>query len=81
MPPASPSVIRLPVQRPDYRNNGKYQFVVGYTGGGAEECVHLDRDEIARRLGERHGPGTLVDDGVDLWWEQPSLPLPALVTP
>jgi hypothetical protein len=64
-----PETVRLPVQRPDYRNNGKYQFVMGYTAGGAEECVHLTRDEICGRLTTRAGPGVLVDDGVDLWWE------------
>lgn len=56
---------------PDYRNNGKYQFATGYTGGGAEMCVHLGFEEVAERLTVRHGPGTLVDDGTDLIWMQP----------
>lgn len=60
---------RRPVEQPSYRNNGEYQFVVGYTGGGAEECVHLSAVEITRRLTESAGPGKLIDDGVDLWWE------------
>lgn len=58
--------------QPDYRNLGKYQFVTGYTGGGAEKCVHLTFAEIAARLRERHGDGRLVDDGTDLIWMQPA---------
>jgi len=53
---------------PDYRNNGKYQFVTGYTGGfTAEMCVHLDFDEVKERLQAKYGKDTvLVDDGTDL---------------
>jgi hypothetical protein len=65
-------LVRHPIERPEYRNNGEYQFVKGYTGGGAEMCVHLNRDQISSRCEQKLGPGTLVDDGVDLWWEQPS---------
>jgi hypothetical protein len=61
--------IRHPIQRPDYRNNGKYQFVKSITGSGAEACVHLTAEEIAERTEKKHGPGKLVDDGTDLWWE------------
>ena len=56
---------------PDYRNAGKFQFVTGYTGGGAEMCVHLTFEEVAKRLAKKHGDGELVDDGVDLIWMQP----------
>jgi len=52
--------------RPDYRNDtkhGQYQFVVGYTGFGAKECVHLTFEQIKERLTESHGPGKLEDDG------------------
>lgn len=55
---------------PDYRNNGMYQFITGYTGWGNPECVHLSADEIAKRAEALHGPGKLVDDGEQLWWEQ-----------
>ena len=58
--------------QPDYRLLGRYQFVTGYTGGGAEMCVHLTFVEIAARLRERHGDGRLVDDGTDLIWLQPA---------
>jgi hypothetical protein len=68
--PAPPAPTRHLIQRPDHRNNGKYQFVTGYTGGGAEACVHLSPDEVAARCREQRGPGTLVDDGTDLWWDQ-----------
>jgi len=63
-------VIRHLVQRPDYRNHGQYQFVTWYTGGGAEACVHLTREQISDRLRDQKGPGILVDDGENLWWEQ-----------
>lgn len=56
------------VQRPDYRNNDKYQFVTFITGGGAVGCVHLTAEEISERLTKTMGSGHLVDDGVDLWW-------------
>ena len=58
------------VERPSYRENGQYQFIVWYTGGGNPECVHLSPEEISERLRAQVGPGTLVDDGLDLWWEQ-----------
>ena len=53
---------------PNYRNNGKYQFVTGYTGGfAAEMCIHLTFDEIKERLQEKYGKDTLlVDNGTDL---------------
>ncbi len=56
--------------KPDHRNNGAFQFVTGYTGGGAEMCVHLRQDEVAERLAKKHGPGELVDDGTELIWMQ-----------
>lgn len=64
-------MIRKLIQCPDFRNNGKYQFVVGY-GGGMQtvECIHLEPSEISARLEAREGLGRLVDDGVNLWWEQ-----------
>jgi hypothetical protein len=68
--PAPPAPTRHLIQRPDHRNNGKYQFVTGYTGGGAEMCVHLGLEEIAERCRAKLGPGTLIDDGIDLWWDQ-----------
>jgi hypothetical protein len=63
-------LFKLPlVITPDYRNNGKFQFVTGYTGGfAAEMCVHLTWEEIEERLKEKHGPGVLTDDGTDLIW-------------
>ncbi len=54
---------------PDYRNNGKFQFVTGYTGGfAAPMCVHLTWEEIEERLTKNHGSGVLTDDGTDLIW-------------
>ncbi len=64
---------RLRLERPDHRNNGKYQFVKGWTGGGAEACVHLTSEEIAERCARMVGPGTLEDDGIDLWWVKTKL--------
>lgn len=65
---------------PDYRNLGNYQFVTGWTGGGAEMCVHLTFEEISKRLRAKHGDGRLVDDGTDLIWMQPiDTGLPKLV--
>ena len=67
-------MINLPAEltriTPDYRNNGKFQFVVGYTGGmnAGEKCVHLTWEEIEQRLTKNHGPGVLTDDGTDLIW-------------
>ena len=58
------------IERPSYRLNGSYQFVKGYTGGGAECCAHLTPDEVAKRCIEKVGEGRLEDDGVDLWWVQ-----------
>lgn len=61
----------IKVQQPDYRNDGRLQFVTGWTGGGAEMCVHLTRKEYADRIEARRGCGTLVEkDGVFYW--QPS---------
>lgn len=60
--------LRRRVERPDYRNNGQYQFIKGYTGGGNPMCVHLTKEQIIERLTKDHGPGRLEDDGVDLWW-------------
>ena len=54
---------------PDYRNNGQFQFVTGYTGGfAAPVCVHLSFDEVEQRL-QRNHPGKksrLIDNGSDL---------------
>lgn len=61
---------RTQLQTPDHRNNGAYQFVTGWTGGGAEMCVHLTAADIAERVCKKLGFGRLVDDGVHLWWEQ-----------
>jgi len=50
------------IQQPDYRNNGQFQFVTGYTGGGgAEMCVHLTCEEYEQRVRAKLGPGTLVE--------------------
>lgn len=57
---------------PDYRNLGKYQFITGYTGGGAEMCIHLIFDEVVTRLRANHGDGRLIDGGTDLIWMQPT---------
>lgn len=69
--------MRHPVETPSGRNLGKYQFITGYTGGGAEMCAHLSADEVCARLVEKLGPGELIDDGIDLWWEtaEPAGPL------
>jgi hypothetical protein len=48
---------------PDFRNDGKYQFIIGRTGWGNPECVHLTFQEIEARLVDKYGPGTLTDDG------------------
>lgn len=50
----------VPVQQPDYRNNGKLQFVTGWTAGGAEMCVHLTLEEYEQDLRNQAGPGKLV---------------------
>lgn len=65
---------RIPIERPDYRNNGKYQFVRGYAGSGAEMCDHVSLMDIVYQMTERCGPGKLIDDGVDLWWESETMP-------
>lgn len=61
---------RISLGRPDHRLNGKFQFVVGWTGGGAEECKHLTKEQIETFATGAHGPGKLIDDG-ELWWEIP----------
>jgi hypothetical protein len=63
-------VVRHLVQRPDYRNDGKYQFVVSYTSWGNPECIHLTTEQIFERMEDKLGKGKLIDDGVNLWWEQ-----------
>ena len=63
-------MIRMSVVRPDSRPNGKYYFIHGYSGGGAPYGSHVTREEIVEQLTEKAGPGTLVDDGTDLWWEK-----------
>lgn len=66
-----PDKSKILLQRPDYRNDGKYQFITGYTGGfGGVACVHLDAKEISRRCEAANGTGILLDDGVDLWWQK-----------
>jgi hypothetical protein len=62
--------VRHLIERPGHRNHGEYQFVKGYTGGGAEECVHLSAEQVAQRCRDKVGAGRLIDDGLDLWWEQ-----------
>lgn len=59
---------RIILQKPDYRNDGKYQFITGYTGGGAEECVHLTKEQISERASSILGDGRLEDDGSNLYW-------------
>lgn len=54
---------------PDYRNNGQFQFVTGYTGGfAAPMCVHLSFEEVEERLQRTSGEARsrLIDDGSDL---------------
>ena len=64
---------------PDYRNLCKFQFVTGWTGGGAEMCAHLTVSEVIERLEENHGKGELVDDGTDLiWMQHESIGIPKL---
>lgn len=58
----------VPVETPDYRNNGQYQFVRGIGHFGAEECAHVSREEIERQCRENAGDGVLVDDGHRLCW-------------
>jgi len=50
----------LKVQQPDYRNNGKLQFVTGWTGGGAEMCIHLTFEEYEKDIASQAPPGRLV---------------------
>lgn len=58
----------IPIQQPDYRNHGKFQFITGTTGGGAEACQHMTRAEYAEACEKRVGPGRLVEiDGVFFW--------------
>lgn len=61
--------MRYKIQKPDYRNNDKYQFITGY-GGGMQtvSCVHLTKEEISKRCEKQVGPGQLIDDGENLWW-------------
>jgi len=60
--------IRL--QSPSYYRDGKFIFVVGYTGGfGAEMCIHLTRKEIEKRCREKVGPGQLIVKRLELWWK------------
>lgn len=60
---------------PDYRNNGQYQFVTGFSGSGAEMCAHLTLEVIEQRLRERYElpDGVLVDDGKDLIFIRPQI--------
>lgn len=44
-------------QQPDYYNDGKLQFVTGYTGGGYPMCVHLTYNEYVKRIAEKVGAG------------------------
>lgn len=60
---------RLLVQQPDFRHNGKLQFIVGYTGGGANACVHLTRHQYASRLRKKAGNGKLVEIDGKFYWE------------
>jgi len=61
--------MKLLVQKPDYRNFGKYQFILEWTPGGAAMCTHLSSNEISEQLTKKAGPGKLLDDGENLWWE------------
>lgn len=63
---------RLVIQQPDYRNNGKLQFVTGYTGGGASMCVHMTREEYETRLAAKLGKGKLVEVADEFFWELPA---------
>jgi hypothetical protein len=56
---------------PEYRNDGKYQFLVGWTAGGAEMYRHLTLEQLTTQLTAELGSGRLVDDGTYLIWMQP----------
>lgn len=64
------------IQKPDYikddASGRTYIFVTGYTGFGAEECVHLTPDVISERMTKKLGTGHLNFDGTDLWWHTDS---------
>lgn len=71
--------MKIKVQQPDYRNLGKLQFIRGYTGFGAAECVHLTYEEYRKRIEAKCGPGTLVEeDGVFYWVNDAPEPEPVL---
>lgn len=60
--------VPIQIERPVARNNGKYQFLRGYSGSGAMSCVHLTREEVVEACEKQFGPGEFEDDGVDIWW-------------
>ena len=63
---------KLVIQQPDYRNNGKLQFVTGYTGSGASMCIHLTREEYEARLAAKLGKGRLIEVSDEFYWELPA---------
>ncbi len=60
---------------PDSKKSGlgKWFYETGYSGGGAVYGVHLSRDEVERRMIERHGHGYLEEEGDTVWFIQPDL--------
>lgn len=64
---------RVSLQQPDYRNKthlGDYQFVQGYTSGGAQMCVHLTREAWEQQCALVCGPGRLVEDAGVFYYER-----------
>jgi hypothetical protein len=61
--------VRLLIQQPDYRLDGKLQFVVGYTSFGAQECIHLTLEQLAERCERKAGTGKLIEIDGRFYWE------------
>lgn len=83
-------MMRYPIEQPgcrqdvdylDWQGNPQdtpvYVFVKGWTGGGAEMCSHMTAEEVRQDIEKKLGPGKLMDDGTNLWWEtaEPAGPL------
>jgi hypothetical protein len=67
--------VMVALETPDNRLNGQYQFVKGWTGGGAEMCAHMTPDEYKLRVREKLGDGELVEHEGKFYWHQTPITL------
>ena len=62
--------IRHAVERPIQRVDGCYRYSAGKGPGGKYTFFDMTREELVEHCRQLFGDGVLLDDGVELAWEQ-----------